>query len=320
MTNTKRTTQSRTQSTTQPDGVTTGYADVHDARLYYEMAGTGETVVFLHAGIADRRMWDTQFYNFAKDYQVLRYDIRGYGNSTVGEAAYVHAQDLYLLLRALDIETATLVGCSLGGTTALDFALEQPTIIKALVLVNAVPSGFDYTGAMPPTLQAFVGACQTGNLAQAAELATQLWLDGPQRRPDQVDADLRAQVRTMIGEVLATGAVDFTGAHAAAQPALDRLAEITVPTLVIVGAQDDESIQRAGDLLVDRIPAADWTKIERTAHLPSLERPDAFDRILFDFLQRIEEIDETISREDSLATGLGGAVPRKVVAPRPEDQ
>lgn len=314
--NRPRTESGKTDSTTQRDGVTTGYAEVHGARLYYEMAGTGEPLIFLHAGIADHHMWDTQFYAFAEAYQVMRYDMRGYGSSTLGEGNFSHAQDLYILLRSLDIPAATLIGSSLGGTTAMDFALEQPAMANALVLVSAVPSGYDFTGEAPSTLQKFMAACQKSDLPQAAELATQLWFDGPQRRPEAVDPDLRSQVRSMVQEVLSSGAVNLSGANAAAQPALARLSEIVAPTLVIVGAQDDESILQAGDLIVDRIAGADRVEIDGAAHLPNLEKPDEFYRAVVDFLQRIADID----REGRLATGLGGAVKRKEVEPEPLDR
>ena len=315
---------------TQRGGVTKGHAEVHGAQLYFERAGGGAPVIFLHAGIADHRMWDTQFFALADDYEVIRYDLRGYGQSTVGDgieptpvaqgeeprdsARFSHSQDLYGLMRTLEIDRATLIGSSLGGTAALDFALEQPAMVDGLVLVGAVPSGYDLAGEMPPTLQKFAAACQQGDMAQATELATQLWFDGPQRRPEQMDADLRAQVKAMMGEVLSGSKIDFSGANAAAQPALDRLNQILAPTVVVIGDQDDATIQQAANLLADEIPAADRVQIDGAAHLPNLEKPDQFYTIVVDFLDRIADLD---APESDLATGLGGAVERKLVAPEP---
>src|SRR2546423_12240146 len=95
----------------------TGYAEVNGARLYYELAGTGEPLVLIHAGIADRRMWGDQFQTFAQHYQVIRYDTRGYGNSTLGAGDYTRTQHLYGLLQAIGIEQTILLGRSQGGTT-----------------------------------------------------------------------------------------------------------------------------------------------------------------------------------------------------------
>ncbi len=328
-TNAVRTEQGKVDSQ-QTNGVTKGHAEVHGAQLYFERAGSGAPVIFLHAGIADHRMWDTQFFALADDYEVIRYDLRGYGQSTLGEGIdskqvaqgkeprddqnFSHAQDLYLFLRTLGIDRATLIGSSLGGTVAIDFALEQPAMVDGLVLVGAVPSGYDFVGEMPPTLQRFTAACQQGDMSTAAELATRLWFDGPQRQPEQMDPDLRAQVKAMMGEVLSGNTVDFSGENAAAQPALDRLNQINAPTVVIIGDQDDATIQQAANLLANRIPAADRAQIDGAAHLPNLEKPEQFYAIVVDFLDRIAALD---APESDLATGLGGAVERKLVAPEP---
>lgn len=312
------------------NGVTQGHATVHGARLYFERAGRGETVVFIHAGIADQRMWDAEFYALAHDYDVIRYDLRGYGKSTLGSARvqralaahdspppeenFTHAQDLYILLRTLGIDQATLIGCSLGGSIALDFALEQPLLTNGLVLVSTVPSGYQFAGEMPPTLQRFMAAAQQGDQQAAGELATQLWFDGPNRQPDSMNADLRTEVKTMMTEVLTNSQVDFRGENAAALPAVNRLGEINAPTLVIIGNQDEENVQQAANLLADEIPGADWVAIAGAAHLPNLEKPDEFYAIVVDFLERLTTLDEP---ESDLATGLDGAVERKVLDPDP---
>jgi pimeloyl-ACP methyl ester carboxylesterase len=316
----------------QVDGVTKGHAVVHGARLYFERTGRGAPVVLIHAGIADHRMWDTAFFALADAYDVIRYDLRGYGQSTLGEGIdqaqvgqgadpddkqnFSHAQDLYIFLRTLGLDGATLIGASLGGATAIEFALEQPALVNGLVLVSAVPSGYDFVGEMPPTLQRFTAACQQGDMDQAAELATRLWFDGPQRQPEQMDPDLRAQVKAMMASVLTGSMVDFSGENAAARPTVNRLATINAPTLVIIGDQDDETVQQAGNLLADEIPGADRVQIEGAAHFPNLEKPDAFYTAVVDFLERIA----TLGPESELATGLGGAVERKLVAPEPVDR
>lgn len=313
---------------TERAGVTRGHATVHGVHLYYERAGQGKTLVFLHAGIADHRMWDTQFFALAEEYEVIRYDLRGYGQSIPGEVDdpkqalqrgqdYLHSQDLYSLLRTLKVEAATLIGASLGGSVAIDFALEQPAMTKGLVLVGAVPSGYEFVGEVPVTLQRFMGAYQAGNVAQAAELATQIWFDGPQRQPQQPNQALRGQVKTMISEVLASGALDFGTQHAATLSAVKRLREVLAPTLVVIGDLDEENVQEAANLLADEIPMADQVKIADAAHLPNLEKPDEFYQVVYDFLDRIAELDLP---ESNLATGLGGAVPRKIIEPNPEDQ
>src|SRR5688572_25474501 len=101
---------------------TSGFAPVNGANLYYEMTGAGQPVVFVHAGITGRRMWNSQYEAFATQYRVLRYDRRGYGNSEMPVGDFSHRQDLYELLRYLSIDRAALIGCSYGGRILLEFA------------------------------------------------------------------------------------------------------------------------------------------------------------------------------------------------------
>src|SRR5579859_728238 len=121
--------------------VRTGFVEVNRANLYYQMMGEGPVLTLLHAGYLDHQMWDDQFAVFAQQYQVLRYDIRGHGQSTFPELPFADEQDLYALLTALGVEKTTLLGLSLGGRIAVDFTLEHPDMVEALVLVGAPVSG-----------------------------------------------------------------------------------------------------------------------------------------------------------------------------------
>src|SRR6516225_2922813 len=96
--------------------IETGYAEINGAQLYYEIAGAGQPVVFVHAGIADRRMWNAQFAAFAARYHVLRYDHRGMGESSMPAGPFALREDLYALTRQLDLAPAVLIGCSMGGS------------------------------------------------------------------------------------------------------------------------------------------------------------------------------------------------------------
>src|SRR6516225_7683780 len=105
-------------------GTEAGYAEINGARIYYEIAGAGQPVVFIHAGIADRRMWNAQFDAFAERYRVLRYDHRGMGTSSMPPGPFALRDDLYALTRHFDLAPAVLIGCSMGGGAALDCVVE----------------------------------------------------------------------------------------------------------------------------------------------------------------------------------------------------
>lgn len=263
-----------------------GYVAAGDARLYYEEVGKGDALVLLHAGIADRRMWDEQMDAFARHFRTIRFDTRGYGQSTMGEQPAKRVQDLYALLGALDVEAAIVLGCSQGGTTAIDFALAHPEMTSALIAVAATPSGFEFSGEMPPIMGQLFGALGSGNLDRAADLAAQIWFDGPERTADQVDAEQRAMVVRMMRDVLASGTMDTTGAYFEDQPAQGRLDTITVPTLILVGEEDAPVLMEVGQEMAAAMPDAHLVTIADAAHLPSVEQPARFNEAVLTFLQQ----------------------------------
>jgi alpha/beta superfamily hydrolase len=111
-----------------------GFAEINGTRLHYEIKGKGHTIVLIHGGLADSRLWDDQFTKFSKNFRVIRYDLRGFGKSDFPVGAFSHVEDLYALLKFLKVEKVSLVGLSLGGIIAADFTLEHPETVEALVL------------------------------------------------------------------------------------------------------------------------------------------------------------------------------------------
>ena len=156
-----------------------GFAELNGTKFYYEIAGAGQPLVLVHAGIADCSMWDEQFQVFAQHYQALRYDMRGYGQTALVDEPYAHYQDLAALLDFLDIQQAHVLGCSMGGTTALDFTLAYPARVSSLIAVAARPEGYLFNSTPPPQLDAMEAAFQAGDFEQLSELEVQMWVDGP---------------------------------------------------------------------------------------------------------------------------------------------
>ncbi|MHB1134328.1 MAG: alpha/beta fold hydrolase [Chloroflexota bacterium] len=262
-----------------------GWLELGAARLYYEAAGSGPPLVLLHPDVADRRLWDDQVPIFASRHHVVRYDARGYGRSEGDGANRSRVEDFLALLAALDLGPVVLLGCSQGGTTALDFALEHPGLTRGLVLVSTVPSGYALQGEPPQRLLEFFAAYQGGDLDRAAELGAQVWFDGPRRAPAQVSTGSRARARALIRDVLSTGALRLDVEEGAAPGAAGRLGAVHCPTLVVVGEQDDPSIVEAGRQLAEGIPEARLEEIAGAAHLPNLERPEQFNRTVLAFLR-----------------------------------
>jgi len=271
----------------------TGFADVNGARLYCEVEGQGHPIVFSHAGIADHRMWNDQFDAFAARYRVIRYDHRGMGQSSLPAVPYSLAEDIYGLARALGADKAYVIGCSMGGAAALDCALAHPDFVDGLVLVDAGMSGQQYSEEEEAEAKAIFGpieeATERGDFDAANELELKVWVDGPRRRPDQV----RPGVRELVREMNLPGfkrAEEFKQAQSQPlePPAAGRLGEVRCPTLVIVGDEDLPEVFTTADLMMAGIPAARKAVIHDAAHLPSMEKPDEFNRLVLDFFAAIE--------------------------------
>jgi 3-oxoadipate enol-lactonase len=167
-----------------------GYASSGDARIYFEVAGAGPGLVFVHAGVSDSRMWEPQFDTFAAKYRVVRYDHRGFGKSKMPEGPYALRDDLLSVVRQAGIAKATFVGCSMGGATVIDFALEHPEMVSALVLVGSGVTGLND----PSQLSAdslkhwaeFLTAARDRDVERAREMEAKYWIDGPSRDASQV--------------------------------------------------------------------------------------------------------------------------------------
>ena len=123
-----------------------GIADMNGTRIYYEIAGSGTAVVFIHGFTLDTRMWDYQFESIAPEFKAIRYDMRGFGKSALPtQQPYSQVEDLKELLERLNVSEAYLIGQSRGGAVALDFALTYPQMTKGLVLIDTVLGVFKWS-------------------------------------------------------------------------------------------------------------------------------------------------------------------------------
>lgn len=265
----------------------TGIAPINGAHLYYEILGSGTPLVMLHAGIADLRMWDTQFEVFARHFRVLRYDRRGYGKSPMVAGNFSHRRDLHALLHHLNIPKAHFIGASYGGRTLLDFALEYPDMVLGLVTVGSSPGGFSAPQfPPPPQSQAVDAAVESGDIALASELEIQLWVDGPYRTPEQLPAAMR-QLAVEMNLIALQYEIQELGDDQPFTDTISRLGEIHVPTLILWGDMDRPHVPLAGEELITHIIGAKKHIMMGMAHLPNMERPQEFNHVVLDFLKNL---------------------------------
>ncbi len=261
-----------------------GWAAVNGANLFYRVAGDGPPLLLLHAGICDSRMWDEQIGEFARTHRVIAPDLRGFGQSKMVAGSFAHRRDLLGLMDHLGFGRATLLGVSMSGGIALDFTLENPGRVEAVILVAAALSGYRFED--PATLAAWEGgdaALDAGRQDEAAEIDIKTWVAGPRRDPGQIDAALRQRVRDMALQSYTTPP-DVGQEQPLDPPAIGRLREVRVPTLTIVGDEDVPDIFTITNLLASSIAGAQKAVMPGTAHLPNMEQPAAFNRIVRDFL------------------------------------
>jgi 3-oxoadipate enol-lactonase len=252
----------------------------------HDVAGAGPTVVLVHAGIADSRMWEPQWAPYAERFRVVRYDMRGFGDSPLPKAPYAHARDLVSLLG--EVGPAAVVGVSLGGRVALEAAVERPDLVQALALVGPPFPGHDWSEEMNRFDEEEEAAAERGDAGAYAEANLRFWLDAG-RPADAVDPAVRALVRTMILRAFELQVAERPEEAEEEQLVGDlatRVREIRAPVLVLVGRDDVSDMHAIAERLERELPNAERAVVPGAAHLPSLEQPADFDGVLVPFLER----------------------------------
>jgi 3-oxoadipate enol-lactonase len=271
---------------------TSGFAEVNGTRLYYEVTGEGYPLVLMHGGIMNNTMWDDQFEAFAQHYRVIRYDLRGFGQSDLpaGPEPYTMRGDVRALLTFLSIEKANVLAISMAGSIAIDFTLDYPAMVNALILVAPGVNGYDSSEsedeeAMFKEIEA---AYESGDLERAVELETRAWVDGPDRTPEQVDPVVRKRVYDMnLQTSRRVAGKELPDSQKLDPPAFGRLAEIHVPTLLIIGDADVREMVTTVDMLETNIAGARKAVMRGVAHVPNMERPAEFNQLVLDFLKMV---------------------------------
>lgn len=257
---------------------------VPGGHLAYETAGKGTPIVFLHAAIADRRMWDREFELCSRSHTVVRYDTRGLGESSPATAPYSDVEDLHTLIDHLRLGPTTLVGCSNGGRIAIDFALEHPSEVRSLLLVAPGVSGFD--GSTDPEgkpdyeadgarSKEIFNAWAAGRKEEALERLREYWCSMQTGRNLEL---VRRMMRDNAGEIF----TEASASHAKAldPPAIHRLKSIRIPTTILFGDHDEPTMGWIVRRLAKEIPKAEFVAVTDADHLVNLARPDAFDTAL----------------------------------------
>ena len=243
----------------------------------------------IHAGFLDSRMWDDQFQLFAKSVRVIRYDVRGFGRSSKPTEEYSDAEDLFALLKHLNIESTSILGISNGGRIALDFVSVHPSMVNRLILVSPGIRGYKSSG--PEEDREWKELDKKMDLQDLAI--------SENRIDDAVNIDLKvwasAQGTPSKNRILKIATAN-SHIHknppnhlqkSPEPPAFTKLDQIRIPTILIVGDQDVKGMQTMTKRLHELIPGSELRVIRGADHIANMSRPEEFNAIVSSFLEQM---------------------------------
>jgi len=264
--------------------IDSGYIQVDQGKLFYEIAGVGKDVILIHDGLIHHEIWDEQFPVLAEDHRVVRYDRRGYGKSPNPQTPYSDIEDLKQLLIQLKIDRTVLIGMSAGGSLAIDFALKYPENVGGLILAGAVVSGYGYSDHM---------ITRGGRVNDLEELLADPqkiihyfgWEDPYQIYPKNVAAKERC-LKLLESFPNNANFERYNYMLPVDRPAVKFLSEINVPTLVLVGEFDIPDVHAHAGVIEAGIPNAKREIVLKAGHLIPLEQPKFFNELVLKFFQK----------------------------------
>ncbi|TME30084.1 MAG: alpha/beta fold hydrolase [Chloroflexi bacterium] len=240
-----------------PPMTESGFVEFNHGRIYYEVDGEGPALTLVHAGVANLRQWDEQVPAFAERFRVIRYDCRTFGRTTSENVEISNRGDLAAVLDHVGVQQTAVIGVSRGGSIAVDFTLLWDEYDRRY---------------------------EAGDWDWIVDTETAFWVDGPRQPPDRVPAAIRDRVHDWIAQGYRDHAQEDPTSQPLEPPAVNRLREIRVPTLVMVGDLDEGGTIEACRKLATDIPGARFELFEGVAHMVNLEQPERFTRLVLDFL------------------------------------
>ena len=263
------------------DSVLTGFIDVPDGKLYYEMTGQGdESMVLIHDGLVHAVVWDAQVSAFKEKYRIVRYDRRGYGRSPKPEKPFSNIEDLNTVFTSLKIDKAILIGMSAGGGLAIDFTIHYPEKVSYLVVVGAIVGGFTYSDHF----RTRGGRLTAEDFADRGKLLRYFVMEDPYETAPQNKA-----VKEKLWKIMEANPqnIDFEKNRLDQPPkrkAIDGLNQINIPVLIIDGEYDIPDVFAHAGAIDAGIANAKRVVVSNAGHLVPFEKPELFNKEVLNFL------------------------------------
>lgn len=262
------------------------FAAINGTKMYYEIKGEGKPLVMIHGLPVDSRMWDAQFDELSKQFQVIRFDLPGYGRSHVHHEDYHLLKDIKSLLEYLNIERMNLLGLSVGGKLGIEFTLEHPEMVDSLIVASTGLTGWTKVSPQKQKHDEEMNKCyQKRELEKAIRLMCQAWTAGPFRKLEEVNPVVQKQFSDMVRHSFTkergTGKLIF--------PETNYMAivdQINAPTLIITPEYDFPEFKQIADYLHSKIIGSEKITLPDTAHMLNMEKPAEFNSHIIDFLKR----------------------------------
>ncbi|MFC1780232.1 alpha/beta fold hydrolase [Patescibacteria group bacterium] len=251
-----------------------GFLEYNKGKIFYQIDGDGEPIVFIHGFSLDHRMWTKQVEYFSKYYQVITYDMRGFGKSSIPASEYSHHEDLNALLKFLKIKKAHIIGLSLGGEVAIDFTLEYLSEVESLTLLSSSLGGYTkktYAVKVDWDIRARKKGMHEGKRNWLNHEIFRNIVNNSKTHKDLVDMVkyysgwhwLNNDLREKLGP-----------------PAIDRLKEITVPTMICVGENDIKYFKTILGILNKSITESKKVLISGSGHMVNMEEPIKVNKLI----------------------------------------
>jgi 3-oxoadipate enol-lactonase len=274
-------------SCTKSEGLKTGFVSAGNLKIYFERQGQGTSVLLLHAGLQDHRMWDEQVKMLQGNHDVLVVDLPGQGKSSGFDTTQLAADVIIRVLDSLQVEKTAVVGLSYGSSVATDLVLAYPDRVEKVVLVSSGVTGWDKVVRPDSVSQRYFtlldSAFSKKDLEKTASVFTQAWCDGPFRKPEQVKKEVRDYISNTTLENLKKHSAD-SWAKFNPVTAAERVTQIKKPVLILYGNKDIPMIKDVSIFLNRSIPGSSLVEIPDAAHMLNMEVPHVFNKHLSRFL------------------------------------
>jgi pimeloyl-ACP methyl ester carboxylesterase len=257
------------------------YFNSKAGKVYYEIEGEGNPLVFIHGRTLDSRMWKPQIEHFSNKYKCIVYDLNGFGKSEIPKDSYNRSETLKELLEHLSIKNATFIALSLGVDVLVDFVLLYPQYVKSMILLSGAVSGWTFSDEFMSDWNQITDTAQSGNLDKAKAL----WI---RCKAFSLLKEKKPKNYQLLEEIIS----DYTGWDLVKAPkhqrfienALERIAEIHIPTLIITGEKDYPDFIENGKEMNRRISGSKYDSIKNSGHMVNLEFPEKINELIENFL------------------------------------